>query len=227
MDWTDNEIERLRKLIEEGLSHSEISKIFKNRNANSIRLKCQRLKIFKTSVNLISCKNCKKDFHIKNKETKLFCSKSCSASFNNKTRIYKNKSNYEHFCECCGNFITGRENRNLKFCSDYCRKNNNYISYIKSWKDGFQNGIVGEYQISPYIRKYLFEKHNNKCSICHWGEINTYSGKIPLEVEHIDGNFENNLEDNLTLLCPNCHSLTSTYKSLNKNGRKSRSKYKI
>lgn len=30
----------------------------------------------------------------------------------------------------------------------------------------------------------------------------------PLEIEHIDGNALNNKEDNLILLCPNCHSLT-------------------
>lgn len=49
---------------------------------------------------------------------------------------------------------------------------------------------------------------------------------FPLEVEHIDGNFENNSEENLTLLCPNCYSLTPTYKGANKgNGRKERKKY--
>ena len=31
-----------------------------------------------------------------------------------------------------------------------------------------------------------------------------------------------NKEDNLEVLCPNCHSLTETYGSLNKNGRKER-----
>jgi predicted HNH restriction endonuclease len=47
-----------------------------------------------------------------------------------------------------------------------------------------------------------------------------------LEIEHIDGNFENNAEENLELLCPNCHSLTSTYKGANKgSGRKERKKY--
>ena len=37
-----------------------------------------------------------------------------------------------------------------------------------------------------------------------------------LEVDHIDGNSENHREDNLRMLCPNCHSLTNTYKSLNR-----------
>jgi len=46
-----------------------------------------------------------------------------------------------------------------------------------------------------------------------------------MEIEHIDGNYLNNKENNLTVLCPNCHSLTSTYKGTNKNGRKTRNKY--
>ena len=58
-----------------------------------------------------------------------------------------------------------------------------------------------------------------------WSKKNEYTGNIPLEIEHIDGNYLNNSENNLILLCPNCHSLTSTYKGANKNGRKSRKKY--
>ena len=70
----------------------------------------------------------------------------------------------------------------------------------------------------------FFEKYQNRCSLCGWGEINPTTKKTPLEIEHIDGNYKNNKEDNLLLLCPNCHSLTPTYKALNKgNGRKDRS----
>jgi hypothetical protein len=40
-------------------------------------------------------------------------------------------------------------------------------------------------------------------------------GNVPVEVEHKDGNHKNNSPDNIILLCPNCHSLTPTYKALN------------
>ena len=50
-----------------------------------------------------------------------------------------------------------------------------------------------------------------------------YTGKIPLQVHHTDGNYLNHDEKNLELLCPNCHSLTSTNGTLNKgNGRRKR-----
>ena len=46
--------------------------------------------------------------------------------------------------------------------------------------------------------------------------MNPYTKTVPLEIEHIDGNATNNMEDNLILLCPNCHSLTKTYRGANK-----------
>lgn len=125
-------------------------------------------------------------------------------------------------CVNCGSSIPKRN----KYCSVKCQKEHEYRTYIDNWKNGKEDGFRGDYQISMHIKAYLFEKYNNKCAICGWGKINKYTGNIPLEVEHIDGNYRNNKEENLILLCPNCHSLTSTYKGANlNNGRKSRSKY--
>lgn len=57
----------------------------------------------------------------------------------------------------------------------------------------------------------LLINRGHKCENCkrtHW-----ISGKlIPLELEHIDGNNKNNVEENLKLLCSNCHSQTKTWK---------------
>ena len=85
--------------------------------------------------------------------------------------------------------------------------------------------MKGEYSISNYIRDYLLKKSNNKCEICGWGKKNIYTNTIPLEIHHIDGDYTNNNENNLQVLCPNCHALTETHKSHNKKGRKGRNKY--
>ena len=117
-------------------------------------------------------------------------------------------------------------NKRAKYCSIKCQKEYQYKSYINKWKKDEVDGMRGEYQISLYIKTYLFNKYKNKCARCGWGELNRYTKNIPLEIEHIDGNYKNNNEENLILLCPNCHSLTSTYKGANLNkGRKSRKKY--
>lgn len=55
----------------------------------------------------------------------------------------------------------------------------------------------GKYQLSSYIKSYIFKKYDNKCARCGWNKINEYTKKMPLEVEHIDGNYKNNNEKNL------------------------------
>lgn len=76
-------------------------------------------------------------------------------------------------------------------------------------------------QISAHIKKYLREKYNNKCARCGWNTPHPSDGIPPLEVEHIDGNWRNSIESNLILLCPNCYSLTTTYKNRNRgNGKR-------
>jgi hypothetical protein len=74
-----------------------------------------------------------------------------------------------------------------------------------------------------YVKKYLRQKFGNKCVLCGWAKINPKTGKVPLVADHIDGNWRNNIESNLRLLCPNCDALSPTYAGLNRgNGRKNR-----
>lgn len=102
-----------------------------------------------------------------------------------------------------------------KFCSNSCQQEYIYNKLILDWLQGKINGNSKCGLYAPFIKKYLLRKNNHKCSKCGWGEVNPYSNIVSLEVEHIDGNPYNNSPNNLDLLCPNCHSLTKTFKGLN------------
>ena len=54
--------------------------------------------------------------------------------------------------------------------------------------------------------------------MCDWNKKNLLTTRIPIQLNHIDGNSDNNKLNNVELLCPNCHSLTPNYGSLN-NGK--------
>lgn len=103
-----------------------------------------------------------------------------------------------------------------KYCSNKCQTEFQYKDYISKWKSGEVDGISGKYEVSNHIRRYLFEKYDSSCQVCGWDEQNPYTGLVPLQIHHIDGNCLNNKEENLQLLCPNHHALTETYGSLNK-----------
>lgn len=65
------------------------------------------------------------------------------------------------------------------------------------------------------IKNGLLKEICSSCNLTEWlGE------PIPLELDHIDGNFLNNNLENLRILCPNCHAKTNTYRGRNKRTHK-------
>ena len=57
----------------------------------------------------------------------------------------------------------------------------------------------------------LILERGHQCEQCKRRKWNKNT-EIPLELEHVDGNNKNNVQENLKLLCPNCHSQTKTWK---------------
>ena len=59
-------------------------------------------------------------------------------------------------------------------------------------------------------KKIVVEEQDYKCSHCGLSE---WMGlRITIELDHIDGDRKNNERENLRGLCPNCHSMTDTWK---------------
>ncbi len=111
-----------------------------------------------------------------------------------------------------------------KYCSNACQGAYQRAVYIEKWKSGKIQGLQSIGVVSTAIKIYLREKYGDKCCLCGWSQINQKTGKVPVVADHIDGNWHNNVESNLRLLCPNCDSLTPTYAGANKgNGRTNRS----
>lgn len=103
-----------------------------------------------------------------------------------------------------------------KYCSNACQHEYQYQEHIRRWKEGKVSGLQSLGIVATYLKKYLRIKYGNKCCICSWAKINPKTGLIPLVADHIDGNWRNNVEENLRLLCPNCDALMPTFAALNR-----------
>lgn len=64
-------------------------------------------------------------------------------------------------------------------------------------------------------RLFLAGKKTPKCEMCGWCET-SLDGRIPVELDHINGDRYDNRIENLRILCPNCHSLQPTHRGRNK-----------
>jgi RNA polymerase subunit RPABC4/transcription elongation factor Spt4 len=118
-------------------------------------------------------------------------------------------------CKNCNKDIPSRNT----FCNNHCQNDYTTKVRIKEWFDGKNFVRKGGTQIPSWMRKFLLSESQNSCSICGWSKKNEFTNTYPLDIDHIDGDAHNNLRENLRVVCPNCHSLTKTYK--NSGSRKS------
>ncbi len=67
------------------------------------------------------------------------------------------------------------------------------------------------------LKKRLYAEKLKKpcCELCGWAK-KSEDGRVPLELDHINGEHSDNRIDNLRILCPNCHSLQSTHRGRNR-----------
>lgn len=158
----------------------------------------------KHAQNSPACRQCGAPIDYEHRANK-FCNSVCSGIFNNTGEKAKRK--LTHVCRTCDTPIYA----SAVFCST-CIDGGRYVMHPPN---------IDEFKTDRTRRKALIYLHGHSCWVCL---SSVWQGQpIPLELDHIDGNSENNAEENLRLICPNCHALTPTYKNKNKgSGRHAR-----
>jgi hypothetical protein len=154
-------------------------------------------------LNPVKCLNCEQPINYHNRLTNKFCSRSCSASFNNRKhpKVPRTKK-----CRACTMEIISARSYCLECYSNL--SNVRRILYIEKWIRGEVSGGNGFY-LSHYVKTYLKDQCNNTCPKCGWSEKNIHTGIVPLEINHINNNPFDHSFKNLEVLCPNCHALVT------------------
>lgn len=123
-------------------------------------------------------------------------------------------------CRRCGS--TGRRPRcDGPYCSWECFNEDRYertgtfARWLAAWSAGEVSGTREDGSPDWRVRQALVLLRGQCCEKCGWAEVNPVSGRVPLHVDHIDGDRSKNRPEDVRLLCPNCHALTPTYKHLN------------
>lgn len=133
----------------------------------------------------------------------------------------------QQICIVCGKIF--ENNKKRKTCSDEC---NNILTKTlakeyqsKRHKECYKYYLEHQEEfcrpnyIPKQFKQEFIEEQGGRCAIC--GMKPEWNGKpIVFIMDHIDGDASNNRRDNLRCICPNCDSQLDTYKSKNKNSKR-------
>lgn len=78
-----------------------------------------------------------------------------------------------------------------------------------------RNSDYQSYKLKARLLRSGLKKES--CELCGWSQRSN-DGRLPLELDHINGDSKDNRLENLRILCPNCHSLQPTHRGLNSKG---------
>ena len=108
-------------------------------------------------------------------------------------------------CLQCGKEKLWHRSSVNKFCDNKCQGIYKWENVTKpSIERGERGGNANT------LKKFLREIHGDKCSVC--GQESMWNNKpLILQLDHIDGDSDNNHPSNIRLLCPNCHTQTENF----------------
>lgn len=119
-------------------------------------------------------------------------------------------------CKNCGSEVLGY--KTSIFCCHKCSQEFRHKERYKDFLKHPEKYCKGNYTPKNF-KDFFLQEQNYKCSIC--GCSNEHNNKpLVFVLDHIDGDASNNTRENLRLICPNCDSQLSTFKSKNKNSKR-------
>lgn len=161
-----------------------------------------------------TCEVCSKEFYVNpgyaSSEKRKCCSHACAYTLRR-----MQSGNTKRQCLNCEKSVKAYKG---KYCSNKCQKEFEWkeVKILIAEDTNHNLGVLCSEHRNAKYKRYLIEQKTASCEECGWNKLNTFTNTIPVELEHIDGDCTNNKLSNLKLLCPNCHSLTPTYKGANK-----------
>lgn len=133
-----------------------------------------------------------------------FCGSSCAAKYNNRgKRKHGNPPEYV-CCVQCDKSILQNYTKTRKYCNSECQKTYRFLT-VKLVQ--FLEETLNH---KGSVKKCFIYLYGNVCAECKNAGIHNNKALV-LQMDHIDGNSDNNKKENLQLLCPNCHSQTESY----------------
>ena len=151
---------------------------------------------------IVNCPKCNTEFENKGLwGTKKFCSRKCANS----------RLRPKELRDRVSKKLTGRIGKSIFLSPEKLKSRN--LKLRKTWDLKYENISFNELSWDLQRLRVIKEQNNScgKCEITEW-----FGNKISLEVDHIDGNRKNNCRENLIAICPNCHSITTTWRGRNR-----------
>lgn len=139
----------------------------------------------------------------------------------------KNSTSIRQVLMKLGLRLAGGNYAQIKKYIKLCKIDNKHFTG-RGWNKGMKgigtprielkNILVKNSNFQSYkLRNRLFKEGLKQkcCEECGWKKKSP-DGRLPLELDHINGDSMDNRLENLRMLCPNCHSLKPTHRGRNR-----------
>ena len=91
-------------------------------------------------------------------------------------------------CPVCGKIVRTKKKVYCSLACHHRQLHDNRCAML-------ENGTYPQVTSNNFIRRYLIERYGPRCAKCGWAQRHPVTGNVPVEVEHIDGDWTNNALD--------------------------------